>query len=118
MQNLCHEFSDKKWNMQIYFCFSGPKDLILNGTELLNVDSLHHLLAVGDGGLLECLTATQFLYNAGLFKFAFEFLECSFDELAFFYLYYYHIILLIYFVFAYFSAAKLVIFLYLTKLST
>ena len=29
-------------------------------------------------------------------KGAFEFLECSFDELAFFYLYYYHIILLIF----------------------
>ncbi len=68
--------------------------LFLYGAELLHVDSLHHFFAVGDGGLLESLTAAEFFYNAGFFKLTFEFLEGAFDEFAFFYLYDYHILVL------------------------
>ena len=57
---------------------------ILNGTQLLNIDCLHHLLTVDDRRLLESLTATQLFNDAGLFKFALEFLERTFDVLAFF----------------------------------
>ena len=69
------------------------RGLILYGAELLHVDGLHHLLAVGDGGFLESLTATQFFNDAGFFKFTFEFLKRSFDEFAFFYLYDDHILM-------------------------
>ncbi len=65
--------------------------LLLYRTELLHVDRFHDFFAVGDRGLLESLAAAKFFYNAGFFKFTFEFLECSFDELTFFYLYDNHI---------------------------
>lgn len=68
---------------------------ILDAAELLNVNRLHHLLAVCHGGFLERLACAQFFYDAGFFKLTFEFLESSFDELAFFYLYYYHYLVLI-----------------------
>ncbi len=59
-------------------------------TQLLYVDSFHHFLTVGHAGLLESLTAAEFLYNTGSFKFAFEFLESSLNVFAFFNLYDYH----------------------------
>ena len=61
--------------------------LLLVGAERLYVNSLHHLLAVGHRGLLEGLARAEFAYDAGLFKFAFEFLESLLDVLTFFYLY-------------------------------
>ncbi len=65
--------------------------LFLGSAQLLNVNGLHHLLAIGNRGLLKSLTATKFLYDAGFFEFTFEFLECAFDCFAFFYLYDDHI---------------------------
>lgn len=66
--------------------------LLLGLAELLNVGSLDHLLAVGDRRLLKCLTAAQFFYDAGSFKFAFELLECFLDVFAFFYWYDNHVL--------------------------
>ena len=66
--------------------------LFLYRAKLLNVNRFHHFLAVGYRGLLESLTATEFLYDAGLFKFTFEFLEGAFDEFAFLYLYDDHVL--------------------------
>ncbi len=43
--------------------------------------------AVGHRWLFKSLAAAQLLNDAGLFKLTFEFLKCSFDVLAFFYLY-------------------------------
>lgn len=57
--------------------------LLLAGTQLLHVFSLHHLLAVGDRGLLKSLTAAQFFYDTGLFIFTLKFLEGAFDVVAF-----------------------------------
>lgn len=57
--------------------------LLLAVAELLYIDSLHHLLAVGDRGLLKSLTAAQFFYDTGLFIFTLEFLEGAFDVVAF-----------------------------------
>lgn len=48
--------------------------LILYGAELLNVYGLHHFLAVGNRRFLESLACAEFLDNAGLFEFTFEFL--------------------------------------------
>ena len=48
--------------------------LLLYSTKFLHVYSLHHLLAVSDAGLLKCLTATKFLYDAGLFEFTLKLL--------------------------------------------
>lgn len=67
--------------------------LFFNQAQFLHVNGLHHLLAVGDGRLLKSLTAAQFFYDAGFFKFTFEFLKRSFDEFAFFYLYDDHILM-------------------------
>lgn len=61
--------------------------LFFYGTELLHVNRFHHFLAVSNRRLLESLTAAKFFYNAGFFKFTFEFLQSAFDVLAFFYLY-------------------------------
>lgn len=61
--------------------------LILYQTKFLHVNGLHHLLAVGDGGLFESLTTAEFLYDTGFFEFTFEFLESFFDVVAFFNLY-------------------------------
>lgn len=58
--------------------------LFFYAAELLHVYGLHHLLSVGDRGLLERLTAAEFLNNAGFFKLALEFFEGSFNVLAFF----------------------------------
>ena len=57
--------------------------LVFALAELLNVDGLHHLLAVGDRRLLESLTGTQFFDDTGLFGFTLEFLEGAFDVVAF-----------------------------------
>lgn len=63
-------------------------DLLLSFlTKMLNIDSLHHFLAISHAGLLESLTATKFFYDTCSFKFAFESLESSLDILAFFNLY-------------------------------
>ncbi len=64
-----------------------PQLLFLDKAQFLHVDSLHHLFAVGDRGLFKCLTAAQFFYDAGFFKFAFEFFESFLDVVAFFNLY-------------------------------
>jgi len=93
--------------------------LFLYAAQLLHVDGLHHLLAVGDRGLLECLTRAQFFNHAGAFKFTFEFLESTLDVLAFFYLYNNHIIfvfVLYFFAVSFtFSGAKLHITFDITK---
>ncbi len=68
--------------------------LFFDGTQVLNIYRLHHLLTVGDRRFLESLTAAKFFHDAGFLKFAFKFFKSSFDELAFFYLYDYHIMLL------------------------
>ena len=67
------------------------KKLVLYGAKLLNVNRLHHLLAICYRRLLERLTAAQFFHDAGFLKFTFELLEGSFDKFAFFYLYDDHI---------------------------
>ena len=54
--------------------------LFFNQAQFLHVNGLHHLLAVGDGGFFECLTAAQFFYDAGFFKFALEFLQRLLDR--------------------------------------
>ncbi len=66
--------------------------LFLYRTEFLNVNSLHHFLAVGYAGLLESLTAAEFFYDAGFFKLTLELLKGAFDGFAFFYLYYNHVV--------------------------
>ena len=66
--------------------------LLLVGAERLYVNSLHHLLAVGHRGLLEGLARAEFAYDAGLFKFAFEFLESLLDVLTFIYMYDEHVV--------------------------
>ena len=57
--------------------------LLLASTQLLNILSLHHLLAVGDRGLLKSLTAAELLNDTGLFIFTLKFLEGAFDVVAF-----------------------------------
>lgn len=61
--------------------------LFLYKAKLLHVNCLHHLLAVGDGGLFESLTAAELFYDTGFFEFTFEFLERFLDVVAFFNLY-------------------------------
>ena len=61
--------------------------LFLNEAQFLDVNRLHHLLAVCHGGLFKSLTAAKFLHDAGLLVFALEFLESFFDVVAFFNLY-------------------------------
>ena len=51
--------------------------------EVLNVNSLHHFLAVGDRRLLESLTGTQFFDDTGLLGFTLEFLKGALDVVAF-----------------------------------
>lgn len=67
--------------------------LLLDCAELLHIHRLHHLLAVAYRWLFKSLAAAQFLNNTGFFKFALEFLQRSFDVLAFFYLYDYHFVI-------------------------
>jgi len=57
--------------------------LLITVAELLNIDSLHHFLAVGDGRLFKSLTGTQLLDDTGFFSFTFESLEGAFDVVAF-----------------------------------
>ncbi len=59
--------------------------LLFAVAELLYIDSLHHLLAVGDRRLLESLAGTQFFDDTGLLGFTFEFLKGAFDVVAFLY---------------------------------
>ena len=66
--------------------------LFLDGAELLHVDSLHHLLAVDYGGLLESLAAAELFHDAGFLKFALELLQSAFNVLAFFNLYDNHLV--------------------------
>ena len=73
--------------------------LFFNQAQFLHVNGLHHLLAVGDGGFFECLTAAQFFYDAGFFKFALEFLQRLFDVVALFNLYDNHFFRSYFFVF-------------------
>lgn len=49
--------------------------LILYQTKFLHVNGLHHLLAVGDGGLFESLTAAEFLYDTGFSNLRLNFLR-------------------------------------------
>lgn len=60
------------------------RTLIVVLMEFLNVDSLHHFLAVYHRRLVELLTCAQFLHNASSLILSFEFLQGSFDVLAFF----------------------------------
>ena len=60
---------------------------ILYQTKLLNVNRLHHLLAICNRRLLESLTGTKLFHNTCFFKFTLEFLKRSFNVLAFFNLY-------------------------------
>ena len=52
--------------------------------QVLNVDGLQSLLAIDDGGLGELLTTAHLFHHAGLLEFAFQFLQRSFEVLAFF----------------------------------
>ena len=61
--------------------------LLLSLTKLLNVNGLHHLLAVDNRRLLESLTAAELFNDACFLKFALEFLQCALNVLAFFNLY-------------------------------
>ena len=70
-----------------YLVITSGKGLFLDCAELLNVNGLHHLFAVAYRRLLKGLTAAELLDDAGLLEFTFEFLEGSFDVLAFFDLY-------------------------------
>lgn len=58
--------------------------LIFVLAQLLNIDSLHNLLAVCYRWLFECLAATEFFNDSCALKFALEFLEGFFNVLAFF----------------------------------
>ena len=48
--------------------------LLLDHAQFLYVDGLHHLLAVGDGGLFKSLAAAKLFNDAGLFEFSFKLL--------------------------------------------
>ena len=61
------------------------RGLLFVGAQMLDVNGLHHFLAVGDGGFLESLTGADFFDHTGLFGFTFEFLQGAFDVFAFFY---------------------------------
>ena len=60
-------------------------------TQALNVYGTLHLEALYFRRLVELLTATELLDNAGLLKFSLEFLKGSFDVFALFYGYYNHV---------------------------
>ena len=67
-------------------------DLLFVLAQVLHVNRLHHLLAVGNRGFLERLAAAEFLYNAGTLVFTLELLESLFDVFALFDLYDNHVL--------------------------
>ena len=61
--------------------------LLLVGAKLLYVDSVLHLEALQNRGLVELLTSAELLDNTSLFELSLELFEGLLDVLAFFYWY-------------------------------
>lgn len=68
----------------------GGRRLFLVAVELLYVNGVLHLEALEDAGLVELLTTTELLGNAGLFKLSLELLERALDVFVFLNGYYDH----------------------------
>jgi len=83
--HLTLEISKSKRNSVVLILYNTSGLNLLGGVEMLNVDSLHHLLAVGDARLLKLLTCAQLLDDASALRFSLKFLQGALDVLAFFY---------------------------------
>ena len=57
---------------------------IIISVQRLHILGVRHFDALEFAGLVELLTTTQFFHHTGLIEFAFEFLDRTFDVLAFF----------------------------------
>ena len=66
------------------------KGLFLVTTKLLDIDSVFHGKTLGNAGLVELLTATEFFGNAGLFELSLKLLESALNVFALFDGYYDH----------------------------
>lgn len=74
-------------------CTPQEERLFLVATELLHINGVLHGETLGHAGLVELLTATEFLGNAGLFKLSLELFEGTFNVFALLDGYYDHSVL-------------------------